>query len=311
MQVYRQLPSTTPSQPTLLSIGNFDGVHLGHQSLIHDMVSEARATGRLAGALTFDPHPMSVLAPERSIAYLTSVQERVALLRELDLDFTIVYPFTHQIAQTPAREFVLTLLDRLRMQQLWVGPDFALGRDQEGDISALQAMSEELSFELKVVPHYCLGGLSVRSSRIRALLQAGDVSTSARLLGRPYALTGEVTSGAGRGHSLGYPTANLDVPRHRVVPGFGIYAGWAKLRNRCYGAAISIGVRPTFTDPEPSPSVEAYLLDFDDSLYGQRMTLSFVERLRDELRFESGAALSRQIAVDVIQTRNVLGLAAE
>ena len=306
MQVFHGLPSQPPPYATLLTIGNFDGVHRGHQALIEEMLRAARRQQRWAGVLTFDPHPLSVLTPQRPLAFLTSLEERLQLFAALALDFVVIHPFTLTTARTPAREFVTALRERLRLAELWVGPDFSLGHRQQGDVTALRALGEEMGFALRVVPHFCWEGQSVRSTRIRVLLQQGSVAEAAELLGRPYRLTGEVVAGAGRGRALGFPTVNLAVEPGRVLPGDGIYAGWAEAAGQRYAAAINVGLRPTFAADEPPRTVEAYLLDFQGQLYGQTLTLTFVERLRPEQRFQSAEELVEQMARDVAATRRVL-----
>ena len=309
MHVFHGLPSQPPPSPTLLTIGNFDGVHLGHRALIEEMVRAARGKRSWAGLLAFDPHPLAVLAPERPLAFLTSPEERLELLGAYGLDFVVIHRFTLATARTPARKFVSALQERLRLAELWVGPDFTLGQRQEGDVAALQTLGEELGFELHVMQPFCLEGQSVRSTRIRALLQQGSVHEAAGLLGRPYRLRGQVVSGAGRGRTLGFPTVNLEMEPGRVLPGDGIYAGWVEVGDQRYAAAINLGIRPTFKTDEPQRTVEAYLLDFEGQLYGQTVMLTFVERLRPESRFKSADELVEQIARDVIATRRVLGAA--
>jgi len=308
MHVFHGLPSPPPPCPTLLTIGNFDGLHLGHQALIKEMLEAARSQQRWAGVLTFDPHPLTVLAPERPLSFLTSLAERLQLFAALALDFVVIHLFDRTVARTPAREFVTALRERLRLTELWVGPDFSLGHRQQGDVTALRALGQELGFALRVVPHFCWDGQSVRSTRIRALLQEGDVQEAAVLLGRPYRLRGEVVAGAGRGRRLGFPTVNLAVAPGRVLPGDGIYAGWAEATGQRYAAAINVGLRPTFAEEEPQRTVEAYLLDFEGQLYGQKVTLTFVEWLRPEQRFQSAKELVEQMARDIAATRRMLGM---
>jgi len=308
MQIFHGLPSEPLARPTLLTIGNFDGVHRGHQALIEEMVKAAGEKACWAGVLTFDPHPLTVLEPERPPAFLTSLEERVELFAAMGLDFVVIYPFTLTTARTPARGFVTALYRRLRLAELWVGPDFALGHQRRGDVAALRALGEELGFILRVVPPFRWGGQPVRSTRIRALLQEGSVAEAAELMGRPYRLRGRVTPGAGRGRALGFPTVNLVVEPNSVLPGNGVYAGWAEVKGQRYAAAINVGVRPTFESEMSRRTVEAYLLDFEGQLYGQVVTLAFIERLRPERPFESAEALMEQIARDVAATRRALGL---
>jgi riboflavin kinase / FMN adenylyltransferase len=315
MQIYSGFPSVPLARPAFLTIGNFDGVHRGHQALLGSMIQAARRAGALAGVLTFDPHPMAVLRPDVPLAYLTSPAERAQLIGALGADFALILPFTREIAATSAAEFMRSLVEHLRLRELWVGPDFALGRGREGNIERLTALGPSLGYQLHVVPPLEIAGEPVRSSRVRALLaQEGAVEEAAALLGRPYQVWGEVQRGAGRGHALGYPTANIVPPHDRLVPAHGIYACWAWLGQAEASAAglpllgvpaaVSIGTRPTFDNG--LPTIEAYLLDFDGDLYGQNLGLSFVKRLRPELRFDGPAALIAQMERDVEATRALL-----
>lgn len=310
MVVFRQLPNPPLAQPSALTIGNFDGVHLGHQALIRRMQDHARQHGWLAGLLTFDPHPVSVLRPDVPQAYLTTPGERVELLRGLGLDYTVVYPFSMETARTPAAEFVSRLKATLRLEALWVGPDFALGRDREGDVAGLQRMGQQMGFEVQVMPPHTVQGGEVRSGRIRQDLLAGDVAQAARGLGWRYRVSGVVVAGASRGRTIGFPTANLEVSPQRLLPANGVYATWAVLEEqapgapRSYASVTNIGVRPSFDNGQRT--VETYLLDFEGDLYGQPITLEFVERLRPEQRFPSLEALQAQIAADVATARQIL-----
>jgi riboflavin kinase/FMN adenylyltransferase len=309
IRVYDDLPDQPLRQPSYLTIGNFDGVHLGHQALIEDMTAQAHAAGCLAGLLTFDPHPLAVLRPQAPLAHLTSVGERIELLGAHGLDFVVTLKFTRELAATGAEDFLRKLVERLQLEALWIGPDFALGRGREGTAERLPLIGAMLGFAVHVTNLVDTLGEPVRSSRVRALLgEQGDVASASALLGRPYQIWGSIQRGAGRGHDLGYPTANLAVPGHRLVPAFGIYACWAWLGDRHdegHPAAVSIGVRPTFGPGERS--IEAYLLDYGGDLYGQNMGLSFIERLRGEQRFPTAQALMEQMARDSDATRRILG----
>jgi riboflavin kinase/FMN adenylyltransferase len=237
------------------------------------------------------------------------VEERVAFLDAHGLDFVVVLPFTREVAATSARDFTAPLSAQLRLSRLWVGPDFALGRGREGTPDRLAEIGRELGYEVRIVEAFHDLGGPVHSSRIRGLLTSeGLVDEAAALLGRPYQVWGEVVRGAGRGHDLGFPTANLDVRAGRVVPANGIYACWAWLGeegSEGHPAAVSIGVRPTFDNGERK--IEAYLLDLPADLYGERLGLSFIRRLRPELRFPNADALIAQMEQDVTNTRAILG----
>lgn len=305
MEVLSGFPAQPMTRPVFLTIGNFDGVHRGHQSLVVEMVKAARAAGGQAGLLTFDPHPLKVLRPDVPLSYLTTIEERAALLAPLDLDFMLVLPFTRETASTSAADFMRHVRRHMELRELWVGPDFALGRGREGNVTRLAELGESLGYRAHVVTPFDWQGEPVRSSRVRSLLaQQGDVARAGALLGRAYQIWGRVERGAQRGRSLGFPTANLAVPAERLVPAFGIYACWAWRSDRGYPAVTSIGVRPTFDNG--ARTVEAYLLDFSEDLYGETLGLSFIERLREEKRFPSAEALVAQMHADVANARRAL-----
>jgi riboflavin kinase/FMN adenylyltransferase len=305
-------PSRPPARPTLLTIGSFDGVHLGHQTIIRNLVASARRERCLAGLLTFDPHPMTVLRPERATPRLTSIAERAEFLAALGLDFMVVLPFTRETATTMASDFVRDLVEHLSLKTLWIGPDFALGRGREGNATRLSELGALLGYDVNVIEPFELDGGLVRSSRIRALLaESGAVDVAAQLLGRSYQVWGRVVRGAQRGRTLGFPTANLQLPPDRLIPAFGVYACWAWRSDAATDglipgcpAVVNIGVRPSFDNGKPS--VEAFLLDFDDDLYDETLGLSFVRRLRGEQRFSDIGALIAQIQADADQARAIL-----
>ncbi len=310
MRVFHTLPSPPLDSPSNLAIGNFDGVHRGHQALLRAMSDDARRHGRQAGLLTFDPHPSAVLRPERIHSYLTTMAERLEALAELPLDFAVVYPFSLETAGTPASVFVARMQHALKLAALWVGPDFALGRNREGDVPALRAIGGELGFSVHTIEPQMLAGEEVRSGCIRAYLLAGDVQAAAQQLGRPYQVTGQVVTGAQRGRSIGFPTANLALPEGRLLPVNGVYATWAHLdddplmRGRRLASVTNIGVRPSFDNGQRT--VETHLLDFDGNLYGRPLTLQFAARLRPEQRFPSVDALIVQIGLDAAAARRLL-----
>ena len=310
MRTYHALPTPPLDLPSNLAIGNFDGVHRGHQALLGAMIDDARRHGRQAGLLTFDPHPSAVLRPGRVHSYLTTMAERLEALAELPLDFAVVYPFSLETARMPARDFIARVQQALRMAALWVGPDFALGRNREGDVDALRGMGHGMGFDVHVIEPQLLNGEEVRSGRVRDYLQAGDVQAAAQQLGRPYQVTGQVVAGAQRGRGIGFPTANLAVPEGLLLPANGVYATWTHLdddpvmRRQRLASVTNIGVRPSFDNGQRT--VEAHLLDFDGDLYGRPLTLLFAARLRPEKRFPSIDALVAQICQDAAAARRLL-----
>jgi riboflavin kinase/FMN adenylyltransferase len=298
------LPDEWAGAEFSLSIGSFDGIHVGHQALIRESVASARRSDRLAGVVTFDPHPAQVLYPERAPRVLTPPQAKLSLLRPLGLDLVVLLSFTARLAATAPQEFVRHLVRGLRMRELWVGPDFALGSDREGDLATLCALGREMKFAVRDIPYVDRGGQRVSSSQVRALLKKGRVAEAATLLGRHYALRGKVIHGAKRGRNLGFPTVNLDVGGECLVPAHGVYAAYVLLDGTRYAAATNIGVRPSFD--HGNPSVEAFLLNFDGDLYGREIELAFVKRLRPEERFANVQALIEQMHRDVENTRIAL-----
>ncbi len=293
-------------QGAWVTIGAFDGVHRGHQALLHDFVAEAHAHHAPAVVVTFYPHPAEVLGNRRSPFYLSTPEEKAERIAALGADVLVTHPFDAQIAQRSARDFMEALHAHLGLRRLWVGYDFALGRNREGNIPALQALGQVFGYTVHVVSAYRLDGEVVSSTRIRQALAAGDVALAARLLGRRYAVPGEVVRGDGRGRQLGFPTANLKVWPKRMMPAAGVYACFAAVDGREYAAVVNLGVRPTFEHQPVAPRLEAHLLDFHGDLYGRTLTLTFVARLREERRFPSPEALAAQIQRDIAAARAVL-----
>jgi riboflavin kinase/FMN adenylyltransferase len=304
MKVIRDLNRVQVDRDTVLTIGAFDGLHLGHQDLLRRLVRRARQTDRLSGVLTFDPHPRALLSPTNNALCLTTTDDKTAILQQWGLDLLIVLPFTPELARTSARAFMQILVSSLRMSELWVGWDFALGREREGDVRTLRTIGKSMGYAVHEIEPVLDGGVLVSSTRIRNLLAAGSVREAGELLGRYYALQGRVVRGKGRGQQLGFPTANLEPAQACVVPETGVYAAYVLVGNARYLAAVNIGARPTFGDAEQL--VEAHLLDFDGDLLGQRIIIQLVERLREQRRFAGADALSAQIARDVARAREVL-----
>lgn len=294
----------TGVDPTILTIGTFDGVHRGHQYLLRGVVDRAVDLGFKSAVITFDPIPRSVLQPHTPVYQLTDAREKIALMAALGMDLCVVQPFTHGLARLSADAFMEWILARIDVRELWLGPDFALGHRREGNIAYLASMAAHEDFALHVVPLQRLDDARISSSRIRELVHVGDISAATQALGHRFLLSGTVVRGAGRGQGLGYPTANVAPEACHVVPRTGIYAGYSCYDGRTYPAAISVGHNPTFG--KNPLSIEAHLLDFADDLRGLRLTLEFVARIRDEQRFDSAEGLVDQMGRDVVDVREAL-----
>lgn len=292
-------------QPTILTIGAFDGVHRGHQHLIGGAVRRARDLGCQSAVLTFDPHPDLVVHPERERLYLTSLDERAELIAALGADLLVVMPFNRQVMGLPALDFMTQVCQAVALRELWVGWDFALGRKREGDLARLRAIGHQLGYSVHPVSAFTLpDGATISSTRIRGALEAGDVETASRLLGRTFSVRGEVIKGDQRGRTIGFPTANVAVGQQHVLPADGVYVCRALVGGQHYGAVTNIGVRPTFEGRRRT--VETYLLDFIDDIYGEMLQVEVLHRLRGEQKFDGIAALVGQITKDVAAAREHL-----
>lgn len=305
MSIRDELAQHSPAGDSAVTIGVFDGVHRGHRHLLSSLRREAGRTARASVVVTFRNHPASVIRPGFKPRFLTTVKERLRLIKDTGIDIVAPVTFGLEFSRIRAREFAALLQERMRMKQLVVGPDFAMGHRREGDVSMLASLGEEMGFSVVVVePLIGDDGEVIKSTLARAALSRGDIARVSNLLGRPFGLSGTVVKGHGRGGPMGFPTANLEVAEAMAAPGNGIYATWAHVGEDRYMAATSIGVRPTFK--EGDHTVEAYLMDFEGDLYGRDIRLEFMDRLRDELGFDSVEALQEQIDKDVHRTRAVL-----
>ena len=305
MRILHGLTSVPPDAPaSVVALGVFDGIHLGHQEILTRAVSQARRLGVEAVACTFDPHPSEVLQPGRVPLPITTLAERLDLIAGIGIDATVILPFTRETAAIEPEAFVKdVLVDRLRAREVVVGFNHRFGRRARGDPRLLEALGQQLGFGVDVVPPLVIDGEPVSSTEVRNALQEGDIERATRFLGRPYTVCGEVVRGAGRGRTLGFPTANLRTDRPLLVP-TGVYACRATCDGAVYPAVVNIGVRPTF--PGQDFAVEAYLFDFSGDLYDRPLCLSFHRRLREERRFPSVDALKAQIAEDAALARRCL-----
>ncbi|MEX0993649.1 MAG: bifunctional riboflavin kinase/FAD synthetase [Solirubrobacterales bacterium] len=303
MKVYRDLDEVAAADPgRAIALGTFDGVHLGHRRVIGAAIDRAARSRLRSCVVTFDPHPERVLRPDRPLKLLSTLAIKAERIGELGADELVAIPFTTELSRMSAEEFCAGVLaKRLGATYVSVGANFRFGRGAEGDASTLVAQSQ---FETETVALVEWHGAPISSTRIRELVQRGDVRDAAELLGAPFALEGEVVSGDKRGRELGVPTANIAAAQDLVMPAAGVYAGIVRARGRDVPSAINIGVRPTFGSGGELV-VEAHLIDFDADLYGETLRVSFLERLREELKFDSADELVAQMRRDVGASREI------
>jgi len=309
MRVIRHLARRPERLPgSVLTLGNFDGAHLGHQAIVRRAVARAREAKGLAVALTFEPHPVAVLTPARAPLMLQTLHDRLASLAGLGVDVTVIQRFTRAFAALDPEAFVRDfLLRHLELEHVVVGYNVNFGRDRAGTSETLRTLGARLGFQVEVVgPVKAAGdGEQVSSTRLRALLQAGDMSSARALLGRPYTLRGRVVAGDRRGRTLGFPTANLHLRAGLLLPPDGVYAVGVEVDGRMREAVLNVGVRPTFAGRQRT--VEVHLLDFSGDLYRRWLVVEVIERLRGEEAFGGPEALRAAIARDVARARRVLG----
>lgn len=302
MRILRGLPSF-PAEltPSVTALGAFDGIHLAHAKILRTTVERARALGAAALACTYEPHPNAVLHPDRAPAPIATPEENLARMAQQGLDATLVIDFTLAFSQMEAEAFVAdVLVDRLHVKEVVVGYNHTFGREARGTSALLQALGARHGFVTHVLPPLKVEGQTVSSSAIREALREGDPARARVFLGHPYAISGPVLRGAGRGRTLGFPTANLRPDRPVLLPP-GVYVARASWRDGRAGAVVNIGYRPTFG--EDQYWIEAYLLDFTGDLYDRPLTLAFYERLRTEMKFPSVDLLKRQVMADIESAR--------
>ena len=304
MSFSQRLAGFTPDRDTVLTVGVFDGVHLGHRYLLDHLINWA-SPGCIPGVITFSNRPVTVFRPGTFPSYLTTPEHKVSLLQDAGIELVASLEFTEELSQVSARQFAELLSESMRMKGLVLGPDSALGNGREGDLAYMQAEGERLGFWVRSLPPLEINGQPVKSRFVREALVAGDVSRGADLLGRNHTLSGTVVVGDQRGRTLGFPTANIDVFQGLLWPGDGIYATWAHFGGKCHLSATSIGVRPTFGLTQRL--VEVYVMDFSGDLYGQEITVEFVQKVRNQETFADIDALIARIEQDVADSRVVLG----
>ena len=288
----------------VLTLGNFDGVHIGHQAIFRKVVERAQAIQGTSMVFTFEPHPLKVLAPERSPRLLNTFHGKMKLIEASGIDIILCADFTREFADLNPEDFARDILvNRIGVREVYVGYDYAFGRGREGSIDRLRLMGEEHGFSVGVVEAVQVNGSVVSSSLVRDLVANGRVEEVVGLLGRHYAIEGNVVHGASRGHTLGFPTANIQTANEQL-PSYGVYAVRALVAGHTIDGVTSIGVRPTFGSGPVS--IEVFLFDFDGDLYGKHVEVSFIKRLRGEQKFQDADTLIRQINLDVQQAKEAL-----
>ena len=294
-----------PPPGAVLSIGNFDGVHVGHQAVLHHVVERARGLGATAAAMTLEPHPVKVLRPDLAPRLLTTLHQRLQLIARTGIEVTLVLPFTSTLSRMPAHEFIRTVLvDRLRVKEVYIGRNFRFGADRGGDVELLVAAGEELGFTAAAAPIVEVSGGVVSSTRVREAVGEGRVGEAWSMLGRAPFVDGTVSVGKRFGRKLGFPTLNIEV-ENELIPAGGVYVTAAYLPSfgRCFPSVTNIGVRPTIYT-NSGVTVECHLLDFTADVYRERVRLCFLERLREEQLFPSPSHLMAQIRRDVVAARS-------
>ena len=303
MRLFHGTDNAEIQRPTVLTLGVFDGLHLGHQLIMRTVAQRARELDAVPTVITFDPHPRAVLHPESAPPLLQTLDQKVEGFGVLGIEQTIVIRFDEGFSQTRAEDFLRDVVkERLHAKEVYLGRGFAFGHDREGNIDLLRRVSQELGFFADEVPEVRLRNQRVSSSRIRELLAHGKVNLARRLLGRPYGVEGLVERGSERGHQLGFPTANLH-PKNRVIPRNGVYVTGALIEGQWRRSVTNVGVRPTF-ETTGEPSVETFVMDWDGDLYGDVVRVRFLHRLRDEQKFSSIEHLKSQIQRDVNSAQN-------
>jgi riboflavin kinase / FMN adenylyltransferase len=309
METLRSISELSKLQgPIFLAIGVFDGVHLGHQSVISTSTSHARSANGTPVVITFDPHPLKVLRPQKAPHLLTATQHKIALIRDLGVEHLLVIPFDKNFAATPPENFIEQLvMDSNPLGEICVGHEWSFGKDRRGNLDLLKKLGAQFDFHVIAIPPVKVDGTVVSSTAIRRAVEKGDLATAATMLGRDYTILGTVVSGSKIGKKLGYPTANLSAHSEQFPPN-GVYFAEATLDGALYPGVVNLGYRPTVSSGKPERVLEIYLLDFDRDIYGKDVEVRFIRYLRPEQKFDSLEALVRQIERDVRQARELLAI---
>jgi len=293
-----------PLHNPVVTIGNFDGVHLGHREIFRKLISSAKKIGGVSVVITFDPHPLKVVPTSRTVALINTLDEKITLIEASGVDFLLIIPFNPEFAAISAADFVEHILvGKIGMQRLIIGHDYAFGKQREGNVSLLKKLGLKLLFAVEELDPITDGSTIYSSSLIRKMISDGAVEDVIRYLGRNFSISGKVVHGDHRGRKLGFPTANI-ITDKELYPADGVYAVKAKVDDRLFDAACNIGLNPTFAGDKKT--IEIFIFDLDEDLYGKIIRVYFFKRIRDEKRFDSATALVTEIAADVAQCRDIL-----
>ena len=291
---------------TCLTIGVFDGIHRGHQEIIQALVREAKEKSASSLVVSFYPHPAAVLGKRTDVKYLTLPEEKAEILAEMGVDILLTHPFDQEVTNLSAERFIGNIRAKLELEKLLIGYDFALGENRQGDAKYLSALGEKDGYVVQAFKPISDEKDIISSSRVRDALVDGKVRDAHQLLGHPYALSGSVIRGDGRGRKINIPTANIEFPDEKIVPLNGVYACWAFVQKEKHLAVTNIGIRPTFTPDKERANIETHILDFGEDIYGEELKLEFISRLRDEKKFGSVDELLTQIRADIAKAQEFL-----
>jgi len=307
MAVFSDIDHLPEFKNAVLTVGTFDGVHEGHKAILREVASHARAVNGESVLLTFEPHPRKLLFPDQPLGIITPLQQKLALITETGIDHIIIVPFTKEFAGLSAQEYVAHfMVGKFHPCCIIIGHDHRFGHDRKGDINLLKEYAPVYNYELVEIPAQLIDEAAVSSTKIRHAITAGHIEDATHMLGRPYSLTGRVVHGNKLGRTIGYPTANLQPSDlEQIIPAIGIYAIRALHNGQVYNAMLSIGYNPTVTDKKEL-RIEAHIFDFDKDIYGEDLTLFFIKRLRDELKFESLSNLIEQLHEDKKDSLRIL-----
>jgi riboflavin kinase / FMN adenylyltransferase len=305
MQQYHSLENLNVAS-SCVTIGVFDGVHIGHRKVIQTMLAESKAQQNASVVITFYPHPAIVLGKIDTPQYLLDDETKAKLIESMGVNYLLTLPFTKEFATIEAEDFVQRLIDTLKMSCLITGEDFTLGKNKQGNATVLDELSQKYNFQFHLIQEVDANGNRISSTLIRNLIRNGEIKNANHLLGRYYHFSGGVVNGDHRGRKFGFPTANLKLNSERLYPKFGVYATFVQVENHILPAITNIGIRPTFKDNESKLTIETYILDFNDSIYEKSMDLYFVEFIRPERKFSSAELLYKQIEHDILKAREIL-----
>jgi len=302
------LGSTVSQRGLILTIGIFDGVHKAHQLILRTLVKRARNKGLASAVMTFDPHPVKVLHPERKIPMLISLEHRLRIFREMGLDYAIILKFDKKTAKMRASRFINMMIGKIAVREIIVGENFYFGKDKKGSLADLKTYADIYGFAVCFIKTISSSGSPISSTRIRSLIINGKFKKAARLLERPVTILGTVVMGARKGRVIGFPTANID-PHHEAIPPSGVYAVRVRLQNVMHDGILNIGVRPTFHGPDTlqvEPTIEVHIFDFKKRIYGKHLEIEFVKKIRNERKFKHALSLKAQISKDREKARGIL-----